>query len=67
MSRFLAGKNRRMDMSLGSNPLEHPVEVVAQLDDCVEGHAQMPTGAQLLNHFREPSLWQSPAVISQPL
>src|SRR5271170_2934094 len=49
-----ASKNSGMDVSLGSNPLEHPVEVVAQLDDCAEGHTQVPTGAQPLNHFRKP-------------
>jgi hypothetical protein len=47
-------KNWGMDVSLGSNALEHRVEVVAQLDDCVEGHTRMPLGAQPLNHFRKP-------------
>lgn len=47
-------KNWGMDVSLGSNSLKRRVQVIAQLDDCVEGHALMPLGAQPLNHFRKP-------------
>jgi hypothetical protein len=42
------------DVSLGSNLLEHLLQVIAQLDDRVEGHARMPLGSQARNHFRKP-------------
>ena len=41
-------------MSLGPNSLEHLVQFVAQIDDCVEGHPLMPLGAQPVNHLRKP-------------
>jgi hypothetical protein len=47
-------KDRRADMSLGSNSLQHRIQAIAQLDDCNEGHARIPLGAQPLNHFRKP-------------
>ena len=47
-------KNWGMDLSLRSNSLKHRVQVIAQLDDFIEGHALMPRGAQQLNHFWEP-------------
>jgi hypothetical protein len=47
-------KNWGTDVSLGSNSLKRRVQVIGQLDDCVEGHALMPLGAQPLNHFRKP-------------
>ena len=47
-------KNWATDVSLGSNSLKRRVQVIAQLDDCVEGHALMPLKAQPLNHFRKP-------------
>jgi hypothetical protein len=47
-------KDRGTDVPLGSNSLKRSVQVVAQLDDCVEGHAPMPLGTQPLNHFLKP-------------
>ena len=47
-------KDRRADVSLGSNSLQHRIQAIAQLDDCVEGHARMPLGAQPLNHLWKP-------------
>ena len=47
-------KNWGMDASLGPNSLKCPVQVIAQLDYFVEGHALTPLGAQPLNHFWKP-------------
>jgi hypothetical protein len=47
-------KNWGTDVSIGSNSLKRRVQIITQLHDCVEGHALMPLGAQLLNYFREP-------------
>ena len=47
-------EDRRADVSLGPNSLKHRVQIVAQFDDCVEGHTLMPLGAQPLNHFWKP-------------
>jgi hypothetical protein len=47
-------KNWGTDVSLGSNLLKLRVQLIAQIDDCVEGHALMPLKAQPLNHFRKP-------------
>ena len=47
-------KNWGTDVSLGSNLLKLRVQLIAQLDDCVEGHALMPLKAQPRNHFRKP-------------
>jgi hypothetical protein len=44
-----------MDVALGSNSLKHRIQVIAQVDDCVEGHALQPVGAQVLDHFRKPN------------
>ena len=43
-----------MDVALGSNSLKHRIQVIAQVDDCVEGHALLPAGTQVVNHFRKP-------------
>jgi hypothetical protein len=43
-----------MDVSPGSNSLQHRVQVIAQFDDSVEGHALMPLGAQPIEHFQKP-------------
>jgi hypothetical protein len=48
-------ENWGTDVSLGSSSLKPRVQVIAQLDDRVEGHARMPLGAQPLNHFRKPN------------
>ena len=47
-------ENWRMDVSLGSNSLQHRVQVIAQFDDSVEGHTLMPLGAQPIEHFQKP-------------
>jgi hypothetical protein len=47
-------QDRRADVPAGSNPLQHCVQVVAQIDECVEGHARLPLGTQPRDHFREP-------------
>jgi hypothetical protein len=47
-------KNWGPDVSLGPNSLKHRVQVIAQLDECIEEHALVPLGAQPLNHFRKP-------------
>jgi len=49
-----APKDRGADVAPGSNPLKHRIQVIAQVDDCVEGHALMPLGAEVFNHFRKP-------------
>jgi hypothetical protein len=36
-----ASENWRVDVSLGSNSLERPVQIVTQLDDFFERHARM--------------------------
>ena len=54
MPTLWAPKNCRANVPVGSNSLQHRVQVIAQLDDCVEGHALMPLGAQPLNHLRKP-------------
>ena len=54
-------------MPLRSNPLKHCVQVIAQIDECVGGHARLPLGTQPLNHFREPDSCASPAAMSEPL
>jgi hypothetical protein len=38
----------------GSNSLQHRVQVIAQIDECVEACARLPLGTQPLDHFREP-------------
>jgi hypothetical protein len=50
-----ASKDRGTDVALGSNSLKHRIQVIAQVDDCVEGHALQPVGAQVLDHFRKPN------------
>jgi hypothetical protein len=35
-------ENRRTDVSLGPNSLKHRIQIVPQLDDCLERHALMP-------------------------
>jgi len=46
-----ASKDRGTDVALGSNSLKHRIQV----DDCVEGHALLPAGPQVLDHFRKPN------------
>jgi hypothetical protein len=43
-----------MDLRFRSDPLKLRVQFIAQLDECVAGHALMPLLTQLLNHFRKP-------------
>jgi hypothetical protein len=47
-------KDGSADVPPASNLLQHRVQVIAQFDHCVEGHALMPLGTQPLNQFREP-------------
>jgi hypothetical protein len=46
--------DRSPDVPLRSNLLEHRVQIVAQLDECVQGHALVPLGTQPLHHLRKP-------------
>lgn len=41
-------------MPLRPNSLKHRFQIVAQVDDSVEGHVLMPLGAQPRNHFWKP-------------
>jgi hypothetical protein len=47
-------KNSGTDLALGSNSLKCCVQLIAEPDDRVEGHALVPLGTQPLNHFRKP-------------
>jgi hypothetical protein len=47
-------EDRRADVMLGSNALEHRVQAISQFDGSLERHPLMPLGAQCLNHFRKP-------------
>jgi hypothetical protein len=47
-------KDRRREVPFGSNSLKHRVQVIPQLDDCGEGHALVPLGAQPLHHVGKP-------------
>jgi hypothetical protein len=55
MAATRAPKDRGTDVALGSNSLKRRIQVIAQVDDCVEGHALQPVGAQVLDHFRKPN------------
>ena len=46
--------DRSPDVPLRSNLLENRVQIVAQLDECVEGHALVPLRTQPLDHLRKP-------------
>ncbi len=46
-------KNSGTDLALGSNSLKCCVQLIAEPDDRVEGHALVPLGTQPLNHFRK--------------
>ncbi len=48
-------KNRGMDVPYRSDSLKLRVQLIAQFDECVAGHAPMPLHAQPLNHFRKPN------------
>jgi hypothetical protein len=54
MSTLRTPKNWATDVPFRPNPLKHVVQVVAQLDDGVEGHVLMPRRAQPPNHFWKP-------------
>jgi hypothetical protein len=60
-------KDRGTDVPFGSDPLKLRVQFIAQLDECVAGHALMPLGAQPLNHFRNQTLCGSPAAVMELL
>ena len=47
-------KDRGANVPLGSNSLEHRVQLVPQFDRGLERHPVMPLGAQGFNHFRKP-------------
>jgi hypothetical protein len=49
-----APEDRWADTAFGPNSLKHRVQRIAQADDCVEGNALVPLGAQALDHFRKP-------------
>lgn len=47
-------RDRSPDVPLGPSPLTHGVQIVSQPDECLEGHALMPSGTEVLDHFWEP-------------
>jgi hypothetical protein len=44
-----------MDAAFRSDPLKLRVQLIAQYDECVAGHAPMPSHAQPLDHFGKPN------------
>ena len=48
------------DVPFRSDPLKLRVQFIAQLDECVAGHALMPLVAQPLNHFGKPDSLRIP-------